>query len=509
MSDARVIEDNAELPLVAIAGRPNVGKSTLFNRLVGGTPAIVNEMAGVTRDRRYGVCEWGRARFRLVDTGGLDPGAKGGVIQEGIHRQASVAIKEAKLVLFVIDAHDGVTPVDQTIARQLRQAGTPVLMVVNKVDSAKQEALSAEAYRLGVDEVFAVSGSHGRGVGELLDRVVERLGIAAGSGSKAAGTEIEPAQRPKRGHAAREEAAALEAAGLEDEAEEHGRHVVVDRPIRLAFLGKPNVGKSSLVNRLLGEERVLVHDMPGTTVDPIDTHVQIAGREFVLVDTAGIRRKRSIDRKDTVEVVSVSMAISNADRADVVALVMDAREGITEQDAKIAGLVEKAGRGILIVFNKVDLLGTGAALEAARKRLLESVEDRLPFVEHAPVLFVSAVTGEKVSRLAATAAEIYGQYSRRITTAELNRFFADVQSKKQPPSAKGHPVKIHYITQAQVQPALFVLQVNRPEWVHYTYRRFLQNQIREAFGFQGAPVRLVCRQKKSTRRKHGTPSARS
>jgi len=479
---SKVIEDHADLPLVAIAGRPNVGKSTLFNRLVGGSPAIVNEVAGVTRDRRYGVVDWGRARFRLVDTGGLDPGARGGVIQEGIHRQAAVAIEEAALTLLVIDAQDGVTPVDETIARQLRQRGTQVVMVVNKVDSAKHEALAAEAYRLGVDEVFAVSGAHGRGVGDLLDRVVERLGIDEKAGARA---EAE----------AEAEAAAEETA---DDADDAPR-VVIDRPIRLAFLGKPNVGKSSLVNRLLGEERVLVHDQPGTTVDPIDTHAKIGEHEFVLVDTAGIRRKRSIDRHDTVEVVSVSMAISNADRADVVALVMDAREGITEQDAKIAGLVEKAGRGILLVFNKIDLLQG----EPARKQLTESVQDRLPFVDHAPVLFVSARTGEKIDQLGETAAAVYREYSRRITTSELNRFFAEVQAKKQPPSAKGRPVKIHYITQTQVQPPLFVLSVNRPEWVHFTYRRFLQNQIRDSFGFQGAPVRLVCRQK-ANRRKHGT-----
>jgi GTP-binding protein len=463
-------------PLVAIAGRPNVGKSTLYNRLVGGNPAIVDATAGVTRDRRYGVVDWGRAHFRLVDTGGLDPGARGGVIQQGIHRQADVAIQQADLVLFVIDALEGVTAVDREIAKRLRQAGRPTMWVANKCDSARQESLAAEMYELGADEVLAISGAHGRGIGELLDRIVARL-----PGSQ-------------REDEAREEDAEAEAPEVDEDP---------DRPVRLAFLGKPNVGKSSLVNRLLGEERVLVHDQPGTTVDPIDTHVRIGEREFTLVDTAGIRRRRSIDRKDTIEVVSVSMAIATAERADVVALVMDAREGVTEQDQKIAGIVEKAGRGIVIVFNKLDLLGAGAAREAARKKLLLDVEDKLPFVEHAPILFVSAQSGEHVSDLAETAAKVFGEYSRRIPTSELNRFFADVQSKKQPPSAKGNPVKIHYITQSEIRPPLFVLSVNRPEWVHFTYRRFLQNQIRETFGFAGSPVRLVCREK-AGRHRHGT-----
>jgi GTP-binding protein len=448
-----------KLPLVAVVGRPNVGKSTLFNRLVGGRPALVEDVPGVTRDRRYGEAEFDGRRFRVVDTGGMDPTAEVGALMEGVHRQAAQAIGEAALIVFVVDARDGLTPVDRDVAQLLRRAEVPVIVAANKVDSAHQEALAAEAHELGLGDVIGLSATHGRGTRELLDAILENL---------------PGAERP----------ADLEEEPAPEEAE---------KPIRLAFVGRPNVGKSSLVNRLLGEERVLVHDQPGTTTDPVDTPFEMLGQSYVLVDTAGIRKRARIE--EPTEKISVSMALGQIERCDVAALVVDGTQGPAEQDAKIAGAIEEAGRAVAIVVNKDDLLGSGRGLDAARAKLREQIRDVIPFLSFAPIRFVSAKTGSGVTDLVTTAKRLYGEHGRRVATGELNRFFAEVCETHPPPTFRGRAVRIFYLNQPGTHPPTFVLWANRPELVHYGYRRFLANQLRERFGFEGTPLRIVTRRR--------------
>jgi GTP-binding protein len=437
------------LALVALVGRPNVGKSSLFNRLVGGRPALVEDMPGVTRDRRYGVADWGPARFRVVDTGGLDPSAAG--ILGAMRQQTLRALDEADVVVFVLDAREGVTAVDEDVTKVLRRSGKPVLVAANKVDAAKAEAAAAEAFALGFTDVFPVSASHGRGVGEMLDALVARL--------------------PKRAAAAPPAAAEAEEAG----------------PIRLAFIGKPNVGKSSLVNCLLGEERVLVHDQPGTTRDPIDTPFSFGGREYVLVDTAGMRRRRSIDT--LTEHVAAKMARDQLDRCDVAALVVDARLGATAEDARLASLIEASGRCALVVLNKKDLVGR-AEIDAK----IESTREALAFMRYAPVLITSAVTRAGVTTLLTEAARVVEQASRRISTGELNQLLEQIVEQKPPPAGPaGRHVRLYYATQPAVRPPTFFISTNYPADIGYPYRRFLTNQLRKAYGFEGTPVRLVFR----------------
>ena len=444
--------EDAELPLVALLGRPNVGKSSLFNRLVGGQPALVEDAPGITRDRRYGVCDWGTARFRVVDTGGLDPLATG--ILAAMRQQTLRALDEADVVAFVVDAREGVTAVDSEVGKLLHKSGKPVLVAANKVDSEGVGA-AAEAYALGFPEVFPVSASHGRGVSQFLDAVVERLPERAAT----AGVGAPPA--PRR----------------DDEA----------RPIRIAFVGKPNVGKSSLVNCLLGEERVLVHDQPGTTRDPIDTAFSFGGREYVLVDTAGMRRRRSIDTR--AEHVSAAMARSQIDRCDVAVLVVDARDAATAEDARLAGEIEESGRGALVVLNKKDLVGRGdidAKIQATR--------EALAFLAYAPVLVTSAVTRAGVTAIITEATRIFGEASKRVTTGELNKLLADIVARQPPPAGPGgRHVRLYYATQASVRPPTLFISTNHPTDIGQSYRRFLVNQMRKAYGFEGTPVRLVFR----------------
>jgi GTP-binding protein len=445
------------LPLVALVGRPNVGKSSLFNRLVGGRPALVEDMPGVTRDRRYGNADWGPAHFRVVDTGGLDPSAAG--ILGAMRQQTLRALDEADLVVFVVDAREGITAVDEDVARLLRESGRPVLVAANKVDSEKTEAAASEAFGLGFADVFPISASHGRGVNTMLDAVVAGLPKArTAPGSPA------PAQ---------EEAAA---------------------PLRLAFIGKPNVGKSSLVNCLLGEERVLVHDQPGTTRDPIDTPLSFGGREYLLVDTAGMRRRRSIDT--LTEHVAAKMARDQLERCDVAALVIDAREGATAEDARLASLIEESGRCALVVLNKKDLVGR-AAVDAK----LESTREQLSFLRYAPILLTSAVTRAGVTGILTQATHVLEQASRRISTGELNQLLADIVEQKPPPAGRGgRHVRLYYATQAGVRPPTFYISTNHAAEVGYPYRRFLINRLREAYGFEGTPVRLVLRAHKQKNR---------
>ncbi len=456
-------------PLLAIVGRPNVGKSTLYNRLVGGRPALVHDTPGLTRDRRYGELDYFGYRLRVVDTGGLDPDAEREVIGAGIHRQAAVAIAEADAILFLVDGLSGPTPVDQELAQQLRKTGRPLFCVANKIDSNKRELLTGELYALGVGEVFAISAVHGRGVDDLLDAVVASLGMS----------------RPEQPEAEPEPTGE----GDLDRAEMG--------PLRVAFIGKPNVGKSSLVNRLLGVERALVHNEPGTTTDPVDTPFEFGGRDYVLVDTAGIRRKARVDLE--TEKISVSMALSQIRKAHVSVLVIDVHAGASEQDARLARAIEDSGRAVVVALNKSDLLrGAGAAAEVEQR-----TRDELHFLGYAPTIMISALRGDGVTDLMAGIEKVAEEHRRRIPTAELNRFFEQVCERQPPPLHKGRAVRIHYLTQARVRPPTFILWANHPDGVSPSYQRFLVNQLRQAYGFSGTPLRLQVKAKSGDRRKRG------
>ena len=473
--------NDRSLPLCALVGRPNVGKSSLFNRLVGGRPALVEDMPGVTRDRRYGTCDWDGSLFRVVDTGGLDPSAEG--ILKAMRAQTLRAVDEADLIVFVVDAMEGITAVDEDVARVLRRSGKPVLIAANKIDSGRREAAVAETFALGFEDVFPVSASHGRGVGELLDAVVKVFGARA-RGARG------DAEEGDSGDARRGSAAARDVDGEADATE---RPVKLD-VVRLAFVGKPNVGKSSLVNRLLGEERVLVHDAPGTTRDPIDTPFSFGGREYVLVDTAGMRRRRSIDT--LTEHVAAKMARDQIERCDVAAMVIDARTGATAEDAKLARLIEDAGRPSVIVLNKKDLVG-----RAEIDKKVAATREELGFMAHAPVLLTSAVTGAGVTQIVTAATRVAEQAARRIPTGTLNQLLEQIIAHQPPPSGpNGRHVRLYYATQASSSPPTFFISTNQPSAVGYAYRRFLVNQLRKAYGFEGAPIRIVLRAHKQKRK---------
>jgi len=442
-------------PLVAIVGRPNVGKSTLFNRLVGRRLAIVEDVAGVTRDRQYADAVALGRDYVLVDTGGFDPEAED-PMTSSIAAQVRLAVEECDLVVCVLDAAAEVTPADREAVRLLRESSRPVIFVTNKADSPRKAAQGMTHYELGIDELLPVSALHGHGVGDLeetiaraLDAIQARRGEALGDGE----TILDP-----------------------------------DLP-RIAVVGKPNAGKSSLVNRLLGEARQIVDDRPGTTTDSIDTLVQMEGGPVLLIDTAGIRRKRAVSRG--VEALSVFQAIRAMERSDVVVLMVDAAAGISEQDAKIAGLAEDRGRALVVALNKADLLDSDAR-RAARARTREV----LAFAPWAPVLTTSARTGRGTRKLVSAAREAVQEHRKRIPTAEVNRFFDEVLERHPPPTMRKRPVRLFYVTQAQVRPPTFVVVVNEPSLVHFSYQRYVVNQIRERFGFEGTPVRVRYRSRR-------------
>lgn len=440
------------LPLVAVVGRPNVGKSTLFNRLVGGRPALVDDAPGVTRDRRYGEVEYFGRNFRAVDTGGLDPEADKDAIGAGIHRQAHAAIAECDAVLFVVDARAGITPLDREVADILRKANRPLTIAVNKVDGPKQDALVAEFYELGLGELYGVSAAHGRGVDALCEALVAEL--------------PEPAEP-------------------DEEVGEGAR--------RIAFVGKPNAGKSSLVNKLVGVERSLVHDVPGTTTDPVDTPFEFGGKPYVLVDTAGMRKRVKVEGR--TEQVSVSMALGQIRRADIGVLVVDATLGPSEQDQRIAAAITEAGRAIVIALNKSDLLGAGAAAA-----LRDKMRDEMHFLDYAPTVLLSALRGDGLGGLMAAIDGAAEQHGRRVSTAEINKFFADVCESHPPPTQRGRAVRVHYMTQGGVRPPTFLLWTNHPRYLLDSYRRFLVNQLRKRYGFEGTPLRLIVKRKRKNRR---------
>jgi GTP-binding protein len=499
-------------PLIAIVGRPNVGKSTLYNRLVGGRPALVHDTPGLTRDRRYGRFEYFGRELRVVDTGGLDPEAEKDVIGAGIHRQARAALEEADIVLFVVDATAGITPLDHEVAAMLRRLDKPLLVCANKVDHAKREALTGEIFALGLGEVYPVSAVHGRGIDDVLDAVIERLGlpppVPQTDDDEDEVYEDEEAEEPgpdddapgdddeygEDGDGDRDEFAA-------GEGDEEGPATWADfgaerGPLRVALVGKPNAGKSSLMNRLVGSERSLVHHVPGTTTDPVDTPFELGGTSYVLVDTAGIRRRARVEAE--IEKLAVSMALSQIERAEVVVLVSDATEGLSEQDARLAGIVEEHGRALVVALNKVDMLpGAGAG-----RAIVRQAEEALHFMSYAPIVMISALRGDGVAELMTTVDRVAAQHAQRVSTAELNRFFAEVCETHPPQLHHGREVRIHYLTQGGVRPPTFLLWANRPMGVAPSYRRFLVNQLRARYGFEGTPVRLVVKAKQQ-RRKRG------
>jgi len=477
-------------PLVALVGRPNVGKSTLFNRMARRRAAIVEDWPGVTRDRNYADIAWEGRELSVVDTGGFEPvrdrrrkADSGDDLMRQVQQQAQLAVDEAAMVVLVVDGREGLTELDRAVATLLRRSGKPLFVAVNKVDApgTSAEIPLADFYDLGFGEVHAVSAEHGRGVPELMEAIIESLGL--------------PAAEP-----AAEEAEELPE-GREDVApgkERPPRALDDDREIRIAIVGRPNVGKSTLVNALLGEERFVVSEVAGTTRDSIDSVLERGGRRFVLTDTAGMRRKRSIAQR--VEQYSVIRAMRSIDDADVVALVLDANEAGADQDAKLAGIVAEKGRALLFVVNKWDVAEKAGATQAWYRQELKR---RLPFVAWAPYVFVSAREVKGVDRILAEAARLAEQYRARFPTPRLNELLEAIQEAHPAPLARGRPVKLFYVAQVGSAPPTFAIQCSRPEAITDSYRRFVENRFRETFRLK-VPLRFVYRERK--RRRRGKPS---
>ncbi len=435
------------MSVVAIVGRPNVGKSTLFNRLVGRRAAIVEDIPGVTRDRNYAEVYWDDRRFTLVDTGGLEPFAED-ELTASMCDQAREAVEQADLVLFVVDAHQGLRPGDEEIIRDLRRGAKDVLLVVNKVDSPRWEAEAVEFQSAGLETVLHISAEHALGIGELCDAVRER---------------IPPAEEP--GPWKSEE-------------------------VRVAVLGRPNVGKSSLVNRLLGEERLVVSPLAGTTRDAIDTVMQVAERRYCLVDTAGIRRKSRVERG--VELWSVLRAIHSIDRAQVCVLLLDAAEGFTDQDARILNLILKGGRGVVLCLNKWDLVDKD---HKTFDQTVLDIRQHLGPHGHVPVVSMSALTGQRVARLFPAVEKVFAEWQRRVPTAEVNRFLEDAVRKLPPPVSARKRTRLYYMTQVSSGPPVFAVFTSYPEGIGTGYQRYLVNRLRDTFGFAGVPVTIRYRER--------------
>jgi len=435
-------------PIVAIVGRPNVGKSTLFNILAGDNISIVKDTPGVTRDRIYADCEWLDKKFTLIDTGGIEPESKD-VILSQMREQAEIAIATADVIIFLVDVRQGLVDADEKVATMLRKSKKPVVLVVNKVDNfQKMMADVYEFYNLGIGEPVPVSAVSKLGLGDMLDAVCEHF----------------PPQ---------------------EENEED------DAIPKIAIIGKPNVGKSSIINRIAGEDRVIVSDIAGTTRDAIDTEVEVNGHKYIFIDTAGLRRKNKI--KEDLERYSIIRTVSAVDRCDIAILVIDAVEGVTEQDAKVAGIAHERGKGVIIAVNKWD------ALEKDDKtiyRFTEKVTEVLSFMPYAEVMYISAKTGLRFSKLFDTIDAVIQNQQLRITTGILNEILSEAVSMQQPPSDKGRRLKLFYITQVSVKPPSFVIFVNDKELMHFSYTRYIENKIREAFGFKGTPLRFMIRERK-------------
>jgi len=433
-------------PIVAIVGRPNVGKSTLFNRIAGGRRAIVWDEPGVTRDRNYADVKWEDRTFTLIDTGGFEPVSKDRIFIQ-MREQCELAVNEAEAILFVMDGREGLTPSDKEIADILRRQGKPVFFAVNKIDGPKHEEKVIDFYGLGATSIHSISAEHGYGVSDLMDEIINA---------------IPPSK------------------DIEEEVE----------ATRVAVVGRPNVGKSSLVNRLLGYKRVIVDEAPGTTRDPIDTAFQKDGRRYLLVDTAGIRRKSRISLQ--LEKYSIVQVLRTIDRCDVALLLLDPGEGVTDQDARISGFIYEKGKGCILVVNKWDLVKKDTNTMAEFKK---DLHDDLKYLSFAPVIFISALTGQRVSKVLDVVDRVAEEGKKRIPTSQINRHLERWVEKSPPPLYKNRPVKLNYMTQVSVAPPTFLIYTNFPDGIHFSYERYLTNQIREAFGFEGVPIRLQFRKK--------------
>ncbi|SUY47334.1 GTP-binding protein EngA [Clostridium putrefaciens] len=434
-------------PVVAIVGRPNVGKSTLFNKLAGKRISIVEDTPGVTRDRIYAEAEWLRYNFTMIDTGGIEP-QNDDIIIAQMRRQAQIAIETATVIVFIVDGKEGLTPADHEVAHMLRTSKKPVVLVVNKVDSLKDENNAFEFYNLGIGDPITISATQGLGLGDMLDTIVEHF--------------------------------------KDSDYQEND-----DEYIRIAMVGKPNVGKSSLINKLLGEDRVIVSDIPGTTRDSIDSHLETELGKFILVDTAGLRRKSKV--KKEIERYSVIRTLTSIERSDVCILMIDAQDGVTDQDEKIIGYAHELNKAVMIVVNKWDLIEKD---DKTMEKFKKEIAIKLSFLSYAPYLFISALTGQRTHKILAMAKDCYNNYSRRITTGLLNEVVNRAILMKEPPVVALKRLKVYYVTQTGVKPPTFVFFVNSKTTLHFSYERYLMNQLRAGFNFEGTGIKLEFREKK-------------
>jgi len=434
-------------PVIAIIGRPNVGKSTLFNRLSQRSKAIVIDEPGATRDRNYADCTWYGKEFILIDTGGFEPVSTEKIFVQ-MREQTALAMEESDVIIFLMDGREGLVPSDIEISQILRRIEKPVFFAINKIDGMKYENLAYDFYQLGIETLYSVSAQHGVGIHELMDDVSKCLPYT-------------------------------------DEIDS-----TTEEPIRIAVIGKPNVGKSSLVNKILGHERTIVNPIPGTTRDAIDTPFELNDRKYLLIDTAGIRRKSRITH--VLEKYSIVQALKAIDRCDIALLLIDAEEGITEQDAKIAGLAVERGTACIIAVNKWDVIEKDNATIGI---YVKDIKDKVKFMDYAPIIFISARTGQRVSRIFDIIETVYIQYTKRVSTSDLNRIVREIVESKPPSRHQNKPNPFSYMTQASTAPPTFVFFVREPKAIHFSYRRFLTNRIREACGFDQVPVRVVFRKK--------------
>lgn len=434
-------------PVVAIVGRPNVGKSTLFNKIAGERISIVEDTPGVTRDRIYIDAEWLNYNFTLIDTGGLEPESDDSMLQH-IYSQAEIAMETADVIIFVTDVHAGVTDSDMQVANILRKTKKPVILVVNKVDDMRKYSMDIyEFYSLGLGEPIGVSSGQGLGIGDMLDEVIKKFPV---------GSDLIPN----------------------------------DDVIKVAIIGKPNVGKSSLVNKILGEKRVIVSDVAGTTRDAIDSSYEYNGQKYVFIDTAGMRRKSKI--KENIEKYSIIRAVSAVERADVCLIMINAVDGITDQDTKIAGIAHEQGKASIILVNKWDIVEKN---DKTMNKFIKDIDMELKYMPYAPKLFISAVTGQRINKLFDMIVAVSNNNKLRVSTGMLNDVLIEAMAINQPPAEKGRQLKIYYITQVSVKPPTFVLFVNDVELMHFSYKRYIENQLRQAFGFDGTPIHFIVRNK--------------
>ena len=436
-------------PVVAVVGRPNVGKSTLFNALAGDNISIVKDTPGITRDRIYADITWLDMSFTLIDTGGIEPESKD-IILSQMREQAQIAIDTADVIIFMVDVKQGLVDTDSKVADMLRRSGKPIVLAVNKVDSYQKYMMDVyEFYNLGIGEPFAISSANKQGIGDLLDEVSSHFD--------------------------------------KEKTEE-------DERTRIAIVGKPNVGKSSIINKLIGENRLIVSDIAGTTRDAVDTEVTYRGKEYVFIDTAGLRRKNKI--KEELERYMIIRTVTAVERADIVVLVIDAVEGVTEQDAKIAGIAHDRGKATIIAVNKWDLIEKD---NKTVNQFTQKIRQILSFMPYAEIIFISAETGQRLTKLYETIDIVYENHAMRVATGVLNEILAEAVAMQQPPSDKGKRLRLYYITQAAVKPPTFVIFVNDKELMHFSYTRYIENQIREAFGFRGTPLKFIIRERKENK----------